>query len=119
MADLTWDETGTQFWVDGNGPMTGPEAAAIIDTQRQADLVALEDSRAAVSGHRDRLGSDAALTRLREIRDDANTFLAIQSPSNAQIAARVSEAALAQRDLAKWAIEESKWLTDRKGESEG
>lgn len=112
MTDLgngyTWDET-TGLVLDSNGDAVGgapdqPTAMTVATgvAQSAADHAARE---AGVNSHRDRLGSDLALTRLREIRDSAAT-------------ADTATLRDSIRDLAKWCLEAAKWESQR-GADEG
>ena len=73
------------------------DQALAQDARVQAEL--------GVTAHRDRLGSDLALTRLREIRDTAAT-------------ADTATLRDSIRDLAKWCLEAAKWESQR-GADEG
>lgn len=93
-----------------------------LPTEMVGYAIAVEERTVAVEAentHLARLSSDAAIDRLREIRDASIAYNQIASPTNAEIAARVKIMNQEHRDLAKWCLEASKWLANRKGEAEG
>ena len=102
----------TEYGIDGL-PLVDPPpewgwTQEQTDAHRAAVRAEAEAAQAAAlaeTNHRDRLGSDLALTRLREIRDTADT-------------ADTATLRTSIRDLAKWCLEAAKWESQR-GAAEG
>ena len=108
-----WTTDGyTRYNPDGSvaesRPLTQEEQQALDTTLAQ------ETEDLARIAHRDRLGSDQAIQRLRQVRANAATYLASQR-SNADRAQYLDQLAADIRDVAGWELEAARWLAGQQG----